>query len=69
MPRTAVEIACNLEEIDIFDSRRYTELAARVRAAMRDRVEVPDGCVFSFDTKVVPVADVALALDMHNGPR
>jgi hypothetical protein len=58
-PRTAVELACNLDEIDVADRPRYQELSTRVRAAMWDRAELPDGYVLSLDTEAVSVADVS----------
>jgi hypothetical protein len=58
-------LACNLTAIDDADRPRYNELVKRIRAAMRDRREIPDGYVFTLDHGAVALPEAAEWISME----
>ena len=57
--------ACNLKAISSADRPRYNELLKRVRAAMRERSEISNGCVFRLDSKSIPLSEAAEWISME----
>jgi hypothetical protein len=48
-------LACNLQAIGAVERPRYNDLVSRLRAAMRDRRELPDGYSYTLDSaKITP---------------
>ena len=58
-------LACNLKAISAADRPRYTELVKRLRAAMRDRTEIPNGYAFKLDSKAVTLLETAEWISME----
>ena len=51
----SLALACNLQAIGAVERPRYDDLVTRLRAAMRDRRELPDGYSYSLDSaKITP---------------
>ena len=57
--RTSPVIACNLKAIAATERPRYNELMKRLRSAVRDRSELPDGYVFKLSGNSMPLPEVA----------
>ena len=57
--------ACNLNAIPAAKRPRYQELVKRVRSAVRDRSEMPDGYTFTLDSKAVTLPEVAEWIGME----
>jgi hypothetical protein len=51
--------ACNLKAISAAERPRYTELVKRIRAAIRDRMEISNGYTFKVDSKAVTLPEAA----------
>jgi hypothetical protein len=48
-------LACNIKAIRAVQRPRYNDLVSRLRAAMLDRTELPDGYAYSLDSaKITP---------------
>ena len=70
-------LTCNLGAISAAERPRYSHLKSCVRAAMRDRRELPDGYSYSLDSAKITLSEVSewitlerlccpfLALDLH----
>jgi hypothetical protein len=52
-------LACNLKAISATERPRYNELMKRLRAAVRERSEFPDGCDFRLDGNAITLPEVA----------
>ena len=58
-------LACNIQAIGVVQRPRYHDLVSRLRAAMRDRAELPDGYCYSLDSAKITLPEVSewLALE------
>ena len=52
-------LACNLKAISAVQRPRYQDLVFRLRAAMRDRKELPDGYNYSLDSAKITEPEVS----------
>ena len=52
-------LACNIQAISVAERPRYDDLVSRVRAATRDRKELPDGYSFSLDSAKITLPEVS----------
>jgi hypothetical protein len=52
-------ISCNPKAIAAADRPRYNELVKRLRAAIRDRKELPDGYAFTLAGKTLSLTEAA----------
>jgi len=52
-------LACNLKAVSAAERPRYNDLVKRLRAAVRDRSELPDGYSFRLEAKAVTLPEVA----------
>jgi hypothetical protein len=52
-------LACNLEAINPTQPPRYDDLVARLRSAMRNRVELPDGYAYALDPAKITLPEVS----------
>ncbi len=52
-------LACNIRAIGAVQRPRYNELVSRLRAAMRDRAELPDGYCYSLDLAGITLPEVS----------
>ena len=50
-------LACSLEAINTAERPRYHDLVKRVRAAMRERVEIADGYAFKLDPNAMTLPE------------
>jgi hypothetical protein len=57
--------ACNLKAISAADRPRYHELLKRIRRAIRDRSEIPNGYALKLDSKVVTLPEAAEWISME----
>jgi hypothetical protein len=57
--------ACNLKAISAAERPRYNELVKRVREAMRDRTEMPNGYAFKLDSKTITLPEAAEWIGME----
>ena len=60
-------IACNLHAIDAADRPRYHELVQKLKAAIGDRRELPNGYVFTVESGAIRFEDYASRLAMLVG--
>lgn len=58
-------IACNLKAIGASERPHYNDLMKRLRAATRDRSELPDGYAFKLDGKAINLPEVAAWISME----
>jgi hypothetical protein len=58
-------LACNLTAINAADRPRYNELVRRIRSAIRDRREIPDGYVFNVDHGAIALPEAAEWINME----
>ena len=58
-------IACNIKAISAIQRPRYYYLVSRLRAAMRDRSELPDGYSYSLDSAKIAEPEVSEWIDME----
>ncbi len=58
-------IACNLKAIGAAERPRYNDLMKRLRATVRDRIELPAGYVFKLDGKAITLPEVAEWINME----
>jgi hypothetical protein len=61
-------LACNIEAISAVQRPRYNNLVSRLRAAMRDRRELPDGYDYSLDSKEISLPEVSEWIKMERCP-
>jgi hypothetical protein len=52
-------LACNPKAIAATDRPRYNELMTRLRNAVRNRREVPDGYAYQLESKAIALTEVA----------
>ena len=52
-------VACNLKAISATERPRYNELMKRLRTAVRERSELPDGYDFRLDGNAITLREVA----------
>jgi len=52
-------LACNLGVIGAVDRRRCSELVTKIRAAVRERTELPDGYSFGLDCEAIRLVEMA----------
>ena len=58
-------LACNIQAIGAARRPRYDDLVFRLRAAMRDRKELPDGYSYSLDSAKITSAEVSEWIDLR----
>jgi hypothetical protein len=58
-------LACNLKAISAAERPRYSDLMKRLRAAVQDRSELPDGYAYTLDTKKITLPEVAEWITME----
>ena len=58
-------LACNLKAISAVQRPRYNDLVSRLRVAMRDCRELPDGYSYSLDLGNITSSEVAEWIDME----
>ena len=58
-------LACNIKAISALQRPRYNDLVARLREAMRDRRELPDGYGYSLDSSKITVPEVSEWITME----
>jgi hypothetical protein len=58
-------LACNLKAISAVQRPRYNNLVSRLRAAMRDRRELPDGYSYSLDVAKITEPEVSEWITME----
>ena len=52
-------LACNLKAISAAERPRYNDLIKRLRIAVQDPTELPDGYTYKLDTKKITPPEVA----------
>ena len=52
-------LACNIQAISRFQRRRYDDLVTRLRSAMLDRRELPDGYIYLLDSATITEQEVS----------
>ena len=52
-------LACNIQAIGAVQRPRYHDLVSRLRAAIRDRRELPDGYEYSLDSAKIKLPEVS----------
>ena len=52
-------LACNIKAISALQRPRYNDLVARLREAMRDRRELPDGYTYALDSAKITLPEVS----------
>jgi hypothetical protein len=57
--------ACNIQAISAVQRPRYDDLVTRLRAAMRDRRELPDGYNYSLDSAKITLPEVSEWITME----
>ena len=60
-----VTIACNLKAIGSKERPRYNDLMKRLRAAVRNRKELPDGYTYQLEQKAITLPEVAEWMSME----
>jgi hypothetical protein len=60
-----VPLACNLKAISASERPRYNDLVKRLRVAVQDRRELPDGYAYKLDTKKITLPEVAEWITME----
>ena len=58
-------LACNLNAISTADRPRYNDLITRLRVALQDRRELPDGYSYKLDTNKITLPEVAEWITME----
>ena len=58
-------LACNIKAISALQRPRYDDLVCRLRAAMRDRSELPDGYIYSLDSTKITLQEVSEWITME----
>jgi hypothetical protein len=58
-------LACNLGAIGVADRPRYSDLVARLRAALASQSELPDGYTYTLDTARITLPEVAEWIGME----
>lgn len=57
--------ACNQHAINATDRPRYNALIKRLRAAVRDRSEIPDGYAYTLDSEAITLPQTAEWISME----
>jgi hypothetical protein len=52
-------LVCNSQAISAVQRPRYNDLVSRLRAAMRDCSELPDGYIYSLDSAKITLPEVS----------
>jgi hypothetical protein len=58
-------LACNIKAISVAESPRYNALISRLRSAMRDRRELPDGYRYTLDSETISLPEIAEWITME----
>jgi hypothetical protein len=58
-------LACNLKAISAAERPRYSDLMKRLRSAVQDRSELPNGYTYKLDTKKIALPEVAEWIGME----
>ena len=58
-------LACNLQAISAAQRPRYNDLVSRLRSAMRDRRELPDGYTYSLDSAIITEPELSEWIGME----
>ena len=58
-------LVCNIQAIDAVQRPRYDDLVARLRFAMRDRKELPDGYTYALDSAEIALPEVSEWITME----
>ena len=58
-------LACNIKAISAVQRPRYNDLVSRLRAAMQDRGELPDGYTYTFDSSKINLPEVSEWITME----
>jgi hypothetical protein len=58
-------LACNIKAISAAERPRYNDLIKRLRIAVQDRNELPDGYAYKMDTKKITLPEVAEWITME----
>ena len=58
-------LACNIQAISVVRRPRYNDLVSRLRAAMRDCRELPDGYSYSLDPAKITLPEVSEWITME----
>jgi hypothetical protein len=56
---TVITIACNLKAIGSSERPRYNDLMKRLRTAVRNRRELPNGYAYQLEQKTITLPEVA----------
>jgi hypothetical protein len=59
-------LACNIEAISAAQRPRYNDLVTRLRVAMRDRRELPDGYSYSLDSAKITLPEISEWIAMES---
>ena len=58
-------IACNIAAISAVQRPRYNELVSRLRAAMQDRSELPDGYTYALNSAKITLPEISEWITME----
>jgi len=58
-------LACNIRAISAAERPRYNDLIKRLRIAVHDRSELPDGYAYKLETKKITLPEVAEWITME----
>ena len=58
-------LACNIQAIGAAQRPRYDDLVSRLRTAMRERRELPDGYSYSLDSRTITLPEAAEWITME----
>jgi hypothetical protein len=62
---TGAPLACNIKAISAAERPRYNDLIKRLRIAVQDRKELPDGYSYQLDTTKITLPEVAEWITME----
>jgi hypothetical protein len=62
---SSAPLACNIKAISAAERPRYNDLIKRLRAAVQDRSELPDGYAYKLDAKKMTLPEVAEWITME----
>jgi hypothetical protein len=62
---TGAPLACNIRAISAAERPRYNDLIKRLRIAVQDRKELPDGYAYKLDAKKITIQEVAEWITME----
>ena len=63
--RGATPLACDIKAISDAQRPRYRDLVKRLRTAMNERSDLPDGYAYSLDTEKISLPEVAEWITME----